>query len=269
MTPPVRDGILSGPWLLALFLAAVAFLYLALLDGPLLLGFAPLVAVRLYQWRWHPFSGAARVWNAGEIDRYVARQLAQRDRLLGLSPREFEHATAQLFRVRFGWDAVTTSFVADGGWDVELRAPEGRMLVECKQYAPGTSVGRPVLQKLHSAIITERAAGGALVTTSSFSEPARQFAKETGTKLIDGEALSRLMREAYSDGQKADVTHTMCSRCGGLVEFTAGLNDKRRLCPGGHNVNNHLVASFLRADALARRAQFRAEQRSLQRRART
>ena len=117
------------------------------------------------------------------------------------------------------------------------------MLVECKQYRPDKPVGRPALQKLHSAMVTQGAHRAILITTSSFSEPAREFAARQQIELIDGVALSGLMREAYGDGPQADVIFAMCRRCAALVEFKAGENVER-LCPGGHSVTNELARLF-------------------------
>lgn len=258
MDTPSHDGLLTKPWLKAVGIVAgiIVFLWMEAdkrrdQETVVALGLIAaiiLVGVRLYRWKVHPFAGAAVAWNAGERARYIARQLAQRDRLLQLSPQQFEDAVAQLLRVRFGWNVTRTRYTADGGWDVEVIGQDGRVLIECKQYAPGRNVGRPDLQKLHSAIITEAAHSGALVTTSSFSEPARSFAEQTGIKLVDGATLSRLMREAYRDGVKADITNTMCSRCGQLVEFPAGHEVETLKCGTGHQVSNHLAESFRRAN---------------------
>lgn len=73
---------------------------------------------RLYRWHWHPFSGASEEWRAGERDRYMQRQLAQRDHLLRITPQLFEDAIAQLLRVRYGWEVQRTKYSDDGGWDI-------------------------------------------------------------------------------------------------------------------------------------------------------
>jgi hypothetical protein len=254
--------LITRPWIgaFAVVAAILGFLWLSgseedRRDFVLPLGAVSVVAMvayRLYRWAEHPFGGAASAWNGGEKDRYLKRQLAQRDRLLHLTPQMFEDAIAQLLQVRFGWSAKRTRYSGDGGWDIEIEAADGRLLVECKRYSTDKPVGRPALQKLHSAIVTERASGGILVTTSSFSEPARQFAQGTGIHLIDGGALSRLMREAFKDGVVADVTQTMCSRCGEIVTFSDTPEKKMAPCANGHPVKNHLFEVFSKAALFAK-----------------
>jgi len=217
-----------------------------------------LIFYRLYCWHVHPYMGAAEEWTSGELRRYVQRQLAQRDRLLTLSPQLFEDAVAQVLRARFGWDTHRTPYSGDGGWDVEVRTSDGRfLLVECKQFSPSKAVGRPVLQKLHSAMITESANGGIVVTTSSFSGPAEDFAKKTGIQHIDGEALSKLMREAYSTEAKADVTYSMCTRCSQIVEFEASSKPAKKPCPNGHVVSDAMANALQRAEHRTRIQQYK------------
>jgi len=219
---------------------------------------AALIFYRLYCWHVHPYMEAAKEWTAGEPLRYMQRQLAQRDRLLTLSPQLFEDAVAQVLRVRFGWNTHRTPYSGDGGWDVEVRTSDGRfLLVECKQFTPSKAVGHPVLQKLHSAMITESANGGIVVTTSSFSSPAEDFAKKTGIQLIDGEALSKLIREAYTTEAKADVTYSMCTRCSQIVEFEASSKSSKKICPNGHVIPDAIASVLQRAEHRARIQQYK------------
>ena len=260
MNSPVRDGLipLASMKAFGILLGVLALFWMGadrrerkLVAPAAAVSIVYSAAYRLYRWRRHPFGGAAAEWNLGERDRYVRRQLAQRDRLLLLSPHQFEDAVAQLLRVRYNFKVKRTRYSGDGGWDVEFQNESGRVLVECKQYRPEKAVGRPALQKLHSALVTEQAESGVLITTSFFSQPARQFADQTGIQLVDGAGLSRLMREAYGDGPKADVAYAMCTQCGELVEFEASADVNERPCPSAHRVSNHLAEYFRRADRLA------------------
>lgn len=270
---PKRDPIITSGLLkaAAIILAWIGFLSLAFLDAPKkteenrvifqIYAFGPcvvLICYRLYCWRFLPYMGAAKEWASGESQRYMQRQLAQRDRLLILSPQLFEDAVAQVLHARFGWNTHRTPYSGDGGWDVEARTSDGQfLLVECKQFTPSKAVGRPVLQKLHSAMITESASGGLVVTTSSFSGPAEDFARKTGIQLIDGEALSKLMREAYSPEAKADVTYSMCARCGQLVEFEASPKPSKKTCPNGHVVADAMASVLQRAEHRAQIQQYK------------
>lgn len=72
-----------------------------------------------------------------------------------------------------------------------------KVVVECKHHPHGT-IGRPVVQKLHSAVITEGAAKGILVTTGKFSEEAINHVREIRPtiELIDMNLLRDLAERA-------------------------------------------------------------------------
>ena len=72
--------------------------------------------------------------------------------------------------------------VADGGLDLIVHGRDGRTGVECK-HQPNTSVGRPVVQKLHSALITHRLAGGMVITTGRYTAEARECAREISREI--------------------------------------------------------------------------------------
>ncbi len=129
----------------------------------------------------------------------VRNRLSGRERLSELTPREFEEAVAEIFR-KFDYRAEVTPYVRDRGVDLLLEDQEGtRFAVQIKQFASGLSVGRPELQKLQGAMLDSRADRAILVTLSSFSEPARRYAREHGIRLIDGDELINMLPEAQSE----------------------------------------------------------------------
>lgn len=88
---------------------------------------------------------------------------------------EFEELCAEIYR-RLGYEVVNVTDVGDEGRDLILTTSEGqKLVVECKHW-PDKPVGRPVVQKLHSAVITLPAKGGILVTTGYFPKSARDYA---------------------------------------------------------------------------------------------
>ena len=79
---------------------------------------------------------------------------------------EFEGVCADIlegcgFRVR------RMGGTADGGRDIIMWNNRGKVVVECKHQTK--PVGRPVVQKLHSAVVTEKAVGGIVIATGGFS----------------------------------------------------------------------------------------------------
>lgn len=118
------------------------------------------------------------------------------------TPYQFEEYIAGLFRA-LGCSAKTTSKSNDGGFDVVYRNSQNQKgIIEVKQYAVQHKVGRPLIQKLHSAKIDARADIAIFLTTSSFTAEAQKYAKRHQIRLIDGSALSRLIHKAYHENEK-------------------------------------------------------------------
>lgn len=120
-------------------------------------------------------------------------------------PTDFEGFCADMFRT-LGWTAETTPPTNDGGYDISMRGETGATaIVECKCYARNHHVGRPVVQKLHGANATVGAQEMMVVTTSSFTQGAVEYAAQTGVRLIDGPQLLSLCRRASPPTCSADT----------------------------------------------------------------
>jgi restriction system protein len=67
--------------------------------------------------------------------------------------------------------------------------------VQAKRWAKGSTVGRPEIQKFAGALQGKRARKGVFITTSDFSEEARQYVQYIDSKiiLINGHELAELM----------------------------------------------------------------------------
>lgn len=113
--------------------------------------------------------------------------------LSNVDPRQFEFIVADVFR-SLGYDAEVTKGSNDGGKDIILRKGKETKLVEVKRYNKA-SIGRPYIQKLHSAIVDAEAIGGYFVTLSHFNSNARQYAKGKNIELVDGSDLIRMMEK--------------------------------------------------------------------------
>ena len=89
---------------------------------------------------------------------------------------DFEEVMAVVFR-RLGFHAERGRLTNDEGRDLILRKAGEIVVVECKhQKAP---IGRPIVQKLHSATLTYPGAKeGWIVTTSSFSPHALAYVSD-------------------------------------------------------------------------------------------
>lgn len=88
----------------------------------------------------------------------------------------------------------------DGGVDgviSEDRLGLDRIYVQAKRYAVGNTVGRPDIQTFVGSLVGFGATKGVFVTTSTFSQQARDYAKHLSQRvvLIDGGELATLMIE--------------------------------------------------------------------------
>ena len=90
---------------------------------------------------------------------------------------EFEQLCARIFE-KADWGKVELlGGIADGGRDIIITATDGsKTVVECKHYTKST-VGRPIIQKLHSAVVTTYARKGILINTGKFTAEAITHAK--------------------------------------------------------------------------------------------
>lgn len=132
----------------------------------------------------------------------LKRELSRR--LANVAPSFFEDLVVQLL-LRMGYggsrqeagQAVGRS--GDGGIDGvinEDRLGLDSIYVQAKRWQG--SVGEPDIRNFLGALVGRGAGKGVFITTSSFSEPARQFATKSLQQrivLIDGERLAELMIE--------------------------------------------------------------------------
>lgn len=140
---------------------------------------------------------------------YQAVQSALRaellDRIIQNSPEFFERLIVDLL-VAMGYGgshknaAEQLGRSGDGGVDGvvnEDRLGLDRVYVQAKRYASSNSVGRPDVQAFVGSLVGLGATKGVFVTTSTFSQQAKDFVKHLTQRviLIDGQRLTDLMIE--------------------------------------------------------------------------
>lgn len=102
--------------------------------------------------------------------------------LFQISDRDFEVLTGDLFHSS-GFEVELTPKSKDGGKDlIVTRTDEmglrSQYLVECKRFAAHRKVGVEIVRSLHGTVDQARANGGIIVTTSTFTKPAVEWASE-------------------------------------------------------------------------------------------
>ncbi len=126
-------------------------------------------------------------------------------RVLSNSPSFFEQLIVDLL-VAMGYGgshkdaAAQLGRTGDGGVDGvvnEDRLGLDRIYVQAKRYAPGNPVGRPDVNGFVGSLVGLGATKGVFVTTSTFSQPARDYVRHLAQRviLIDGRELADLMIE--------------------------------------------------------------------------
>jgi len=111
------------------------------------------------------------------VERLIEEATISRDKLMGLSPREFEEFIAGIWN-RLGYAIELTARTRDGGRDVvAVRKTESevRYIIECKRYDESHKIGVGLLRALYGVKTHERATKAFLATTSYFTRGAIEF----------------------------------------------------------------------------------------------
>lgn len=144
--------------------------------------------------------------------------------LRALEWHRFESLTAEYFRI-LGKRVETIHHGADGGVDARIYANDSNVLeyaVQCKAWSG--IVGIKPIRELFGVMAHESAGKGIFLTTSTFSDEAKEFAAGHNDKLflIDGQRFISMI-EMLPDEKKAkllafategDYTTPTCASCG-------------------------------------------------------
>lgn len=109
---------------------------------------------------------------------------------------EFEELILKLLRT-MGFMVEQTALSGDGGIDIiacdDRPITKGKYIIQCKNWT--STVGEPPIRDLYGVVMSERANKGVLITTSSFTKQADNFAKGKNLELIDYTMLTSLFAE--------------------------------------------------------------------------
>lgn len=123
--------------------------------------------------------------------------------LLSMTPDQFEHMCRLLFQNQ-GYQVSVTRPCGDGGIDLIMSSNGAKMVAQCKRYS-NRAVGRPELQKFYGTFEDNSAVKGFFITTSKYTQPAREFAAGKPIELIDGGGFAELVNR-YAGGQITNET---------------------------------------------------------------
>ena len=108
----------------------------------------------------------------------------------GISGSDFENLTAEVFR-RKGYRVISR---AGNVADLELWSGKDKYLVATRQWR-SNQVGMALVKGLFDSMLTERAAGGFVVTSGTFTEEAWKYAEGRSIELISSNHMLRLIME--------------------------------------------------------------------------
>ena len=134
-----------------------------------------------------------------------------RDRLLKLSPSEFESLLGEYFSAKGFLNVEVTGRSNDGGIDGSCQIPflNLKIAFQAKRYSLGNNIGIDPVQRL-SGSLGNQYHRGVFVTTSSFTQPAIGWVQEMKAPitLVDGDALVSDMIELGLGVRNVPVVET-------------------------------------------------------------
>jgi len=126
------------------------------------------------------------------------------DALGAMTWLEFEQMTGEWFR-RQGYAINEVGGAGpDGGIDLVLHKNGEKFLVQCKQWR-SIKVGVGVVRELYGVMTAERASGGFVVTSGTFTDDAKKFAQGRNVELLDGAMLIHALRAASPGPQPSGL----------------------------------------------------------------
>jgi len=108
-----------------------------------------------------------------------------------LDPTQFEEYVAQLLRADGHQHVRRQGGAGDLNVDIACMTPRGEyMVVQCKRFKPGHTVGSPVIQTFIGMVqVHHHAQSSMVVTTSTFTKQAKALARQHNIILVNGEQL--------------------------------------------------------------------------------
>jgi hypothetical protein len=134
-----------------------------------------------------------RVWQPGKIDRKLRNADGVPD-LLQVTPKEFAEMVGELFR-SYGHTIEQVSTPDKYGVDLVIKAQNGaKWIVRCKRQRG--RIEEMAVRDFERAVKFDKARRGVMVVTGSFTDQARQWAKNNSILVYDGDEFLRALRRA-------------------------------------------------------------------------
>lgn len=113
-----------------------------------------------------------------------------------MSGYEFEELIKELY-IAMGYRVEQTTQTRDGGVDVRAEKGNEIFLIQCKRYSSRSNVGVRVVREFYGTINKiSRKARGIIISNTSFTRHAIDFARDSNIQLLDRSKLEKLI-ETY------------------------------------------------------------------------
>jgi restriction system protein len=110
-------------------------------------------------------------------DRATSKEVS----LDSLTGHEFEALCKRVFEKIWGCKVESGGLTNDRGKDLIIHTKQGKIVVECKHHKG--RIGRPIVQKFHSAVLDEKTNRGIIVSTGGFADNAMEYANGLNVKI--------------------------------------------------------------------------------------
>ena len=148
--------------------------------------------------------GIYGIQEAQSVKNALEDYIANPELLRKISSREFEEVIESVLH-QMGFETILTPATRDGGKDIIAKGYiHGIPIVldvECKQYRPDRKIGIGIVQRMRAVQADDHANKSVIVTTSSFSSDAREYADDHMIALVDMDGIKQWLRDAVQQNK--------------------------------------------------------------------
>jgi restriction system protein len=220
----ILDDLALLPWWINVILAVVVYVSLKYwipslsFQNPFYKGmatalpsFAPIAAALLL------FVAAISAFNAWRKGQLLESQKGI-GTLLAISWQEFEELVGEAYRRKGYTVSETGGGGADGGVDLVLKKGGERLLVQCKHWKMD-KVGVKVVREIYGVVAAEGATGAVVISSGTFTQEAKDFARGKPLELLNGSDLLRLIADVQESSTPISkmLRDNACPFCGAAM----------------------------------------------------
>lgn len=160
---------------------------------------SPELAVDYYEFEYDSYDEENIYSDVNQAYINIDRILYNKEEVYNLTSREFEELVAEVFKQQ-GYFVEVTQATRDGGCDIiatrNINGLPFMVLIECKRYGKKNHVGVQLVRSLLGVQSDRKANKAVLVTSSSFTKDAREFAERQQhlISLVDFDDLLQMMQ---------------------------------------------------------------------------